>query len=94
MASSISLSARLPLALLVRPAGVSRGGDAWRALVGRMGSGLWSGTCHGKASYSIYGPLLLPLVYIDSPAIVGSAIISIAIASMVGYGRAPLVRLR
>ena len=54
MASSISLSARLPLALLVRPAEMSRGGDAWRSLVGRMGSGLWSGTCHGKPSYSIY----------------------------------------
>ena len=84
MASSISLSARLPLALLVRPAEMSRGGDAWRSLVGRMGSGLWSGTCHGKPA----------IVYIDSPAIVSSAIISIAIASMVGYGRAPLVRPR
>ena len=48
MASSTSLSAwlALALALLARPAGMSRGGDAWRALVGRMGSGLWSGTCH------------------------------------------------
>ena len=56
MASSTSLSAWLELALvlLARPAGMSRGGDAWRALVGRMGSGLWSGTCHGKPSYSIY----------------------------------------
>ena len=48
MASSTSLSAwlALALALLARPAGMSRGGGAWRALVGRMGSGLWSGTCH------------------------------------------------
>ena len=55
MASSISLSARLPLALLVRPAGVSRGGDAWRALVDRMGSGLWSGTAC-PASLMRYDP--------------------------------------
>ena len=67
MASSISLAAWLQLALvlLARPAGVSRGGDAWRALVGRMGSGLWSGTCHGKSSHRI-----------ASPAIVTSAIVS------------------